>query len=123
MRSPHRRRSSPTTCAAGLEVQTGVAHTGVVGVLKGGKPGPVVGLRADMDALPVTEQVDVPFKSTQKAMWNGQETASCTRAGTTITWRSCWAWRRCSRACEDELPGHREVHLPAGRGRARAAPS
>lgn len=58
----------------GLEVQTGVAGTGVVGILTGGRPGKVVGLRADMDGLPVTEQVDVPFKSTQKAMWNGQET-------------------------------------------------
>lgn len=57
----------------GLEVQTGVAKTGVVGVLRGGRPGPVVALRADMDALPVTELVDLPFKSTQKAMWNGQE--------------------------------------------------
>ena len=57
----------------GLEVRTGVAKTGVVGVLKGGKPGPVVALRADMDALPVTELVDVPFKSTQRARWNGQE--------------------------------------------------
>jgi amidohydrolase len=60
--------------ALGMEVQTGVAGTGVVGILKGGKPGKVVGLRADMDGLPVTEQVDVPFKSTAKAMWNGQET-------------------------------------------------
>jgi amidohydrolase len=58
----------------GIEVKTGVAHTGVVGVLKGGKPGPVVALRADMDALPVTERVDVPFKSTVTAEFNGQKT-------------------------------------------------
>lgn len=57
----------------GLEVKTNVAHTGVVGVLKGGRPGPVVALRADMDALPVTEEVDLPFKSTAKAQYNGQE--------------------------------------------------
>lgn len=57
----------------GLEVQTGIAHTGVVGVLKGGKPGPVVALRADMDALPVTEQVDIPFASKATAEFNGQE--------------------------------------------------
>ena len=57
----------------GIEVKTPIAHTGVVGVLKGGKPGRVVALRADMDALPVVEQVDVPFKSTVKTTYNGQE--------------------------------------------------
>ncbi len=57
----------------GIEVQTGVGHTGVVGLLKGGKPGPVVALRADMDGLPVTERVDVPFKSTVTADYNGQK--------------------------------------------------
>ncbi len=57
----------------GYEVTSGVAHTGVVGVLTGGKPGQVVALRSDMDALPVTEQGDLPFKSTAKATWNGQE--------------------------------------------------
>jgi amidohydrolase len=57
----------------GLEVRTNVARTGVVGILRGGKPGPVVALRADMDALPVTEELDVPYKSTVKAQFNGRE--------------------------------------------------
>lgn len=57
----------------GMEVETGIAHTGVVGVLKGGKPGPVVGLRADIDALPVKERTDVPFKSTKTTTYLGKE--------------------------------------------------
>ncbi len=58
----------------GIEVQTGVAHTGVVGVLKGGKPGPVVALRADIDALPVTERVKLPFASKMTSTYNGIKT-------------------------------------------------
>lgn len=59
--------------ALGITVTTGVAKTGVVGVLKGGKPGPVVALRADMDGLPVTERVDLPFASKVRSTYNGQE--------------------------------------------------
>ena len=58
----------------GIETRTGVAVTGVVGVLKGGRPGPTVLLRADMDALPVTERNDLPFKSTVRTVYNGVET-------------------------------------------------
>ncbi|MEK7402700.1 MAG: amidohydrolase [Gemmatimonadota bacterium] len=57
----------------GIEVTERVAHTGVVGILRGGRPGPVVLLRADMDALPVTERADVPFKSTVRSTYNGQD--------------------------------------------------
>ncbi|MDX5480179.1 MAG: amidohydrolase, partial [Hymenobacteraceae bacterium] len=57
----------------GIEVETGIAKTGVVGILKGGKPGPVVALRADIDALPVTERADLPFASKAKGSYNGQE--------------------------------------------------
>ncbi len=57
----------------GIEVKTGVAKTGVVGILKGDLPGPVIALRADMDALPVAEKNDLPFASKVKTIYNGAE--------------------------------------------------
>ena len=57
----------------GLEVKEGVAHTGVVGILKGVRPGPVVGLRADMDALPVEERSNLSFATKAKGNYNNQQ--------------------------------------------------
>ncbi|MBM3285159.1 MAG: amidohydrolase [Candidatus Aminicenantes bacterium] len=57
----------------GLEVRTGIAGTGVLGILRGEKEGPVVGVRGDMDALPITEETDLPFRSKEKAVFNGRE--------------------------------------------------
>lgn len=57
----------------GIEVKEGVAKTGVVGILKGDKPGPCIALRADMDALPLVEKGNLPFASRQKSNYNGQE--------------------------------------------------
>ena len=57
----------------GIEVKTGVAKTGVVGILKGAKTGPTIALRADMDALPVTERNDLPYKSTVTTEYNNQK--------------------------------------------------
>ena len=57
----------------GVEVETGIAYTGVVGLIRGGKPGPTIALRADMDALPVTEQTGLPFASKQRTTYLGQD--------------------------------------------------
>ena len=58
----------------GFEIQTGIAKTGIKAVLRGGKPGPVIALRADMGALPVEERNDLPFRSTARAEWQGKDT-------------------------------------------------
>ena len=55
----------------GLEVRKEIAHTGVVGILRGGKPGPVIALRADMDGLPVKERVDLPYASKERGEYAG----------------------------------------------------
>lgn len=58
----------------GMEVKTGIAHTGVIGVMKCGRPGPVIALRADMDALPITERNDLSFRSVDSTLYNGKMT-------------------------------------------------
>ncbi|MDH4348852.1 MAG: amidohydrolase, partial [Gemmatimonadota bacterium] len=58
----------------GLEVRTGIAYTGVIGILRGAKPGPVVAIRADMDGLPVTEATDLPFRSIDTVTYLGRPT-------------------------------------------------
>jgi amidohydrolase len=65
----------------GIEIKTGVAKTGVVGILKGGKPGPVVALRADMDGLPVVERLPLAFASKVKTQFNGQEVGTMHACG------------------------------------------
>jgi len=89
----------------GLEVRTGVAHTGVVGVLRGGKPGPVVALRADMDALPVTEAVDLPFASKAKAVYNGQEVGVMHACGHDIHTATLMAVAQVLSRVREQLPG------------------
>ena len=67
------KRVAEHLASLGLSVKTGIAHTGVVGLLDSGRPGPVIALRADMDALPVAEEVDVPFASKARSTYNGQD--------------------------------------------------
>jgi amidohydrolase len=89
----------------GLEVKTGIAHTGVVAVLKGGQPGPSIALRADMDALPVTEQVDVPFKSLATAEYRGEKTGVMHACGHDAHTAILLGTARIMAGMRDELPG------------------
>jgi amidohydrolase len=89
----------------GLEVRTQVAHTGVVGVLRGGKAGPVVALRADMDALPVTEALDLPFASKVKAVYNGQEVGVMHACGHDVHTAVLMAVAQVLAPMREQLPG------------------
>ena len=89
----------------GLEVKTGVAHTGVVGVLRGALPGPVVALRADMDALPVTEQVDVPFASKVRTQYDGGEVGVMHACGHDCHTASLMGIAELFAGIRDQLPG------------------
>ena len=91
--------------ALGIEVKTKVAHTGVVGILRGRKPGPVIALRADMDALPVTERVDVPFASKVRGEYNGIETGIMHACGHDTHVAILMATAEVLSKVRDQLPG------------------
>ncbi|MCG8463874.1 MAG: amidohydrolase, partial [Xanthomonadales bacterium] len=89
----------------GMEVETGIAHTGVVGVLKGGKPGPMVAVRADMDALPVKEQTGLPFASQVTTEFNGQEVGVMHACGHDSHMAMLLGVAEVMAAMRDDLPG------------------
>ncbi|HET7500146.1 MAG TPA: amidohydrolase [Kofleriaceae bacterium] len=91
--------------ALGLEVKTGVAHTGVVGVLRGALPGPVVALRADMDALPMVEETDVPFASKVRTQYNGAEVGVMHACGHDCHTANLMAIAELFAGLRDQLPG------------------
>ena len=87
------------------DIRTGVAHTGVVAVLRGGKPGPVIGVRADMDALPVTEETDLPFRSTQRTTYLGQEVGVMHACGHDVHTAVQLGVASILKSLQDDLPG------------------
>ena len=87
------------------DVRTGVAHTGVVAVLRGGRPGPVVAVRADMDALPVIEETDLPFASTVRATYLGQEVGVMHACGHDVHVAVQLGVASVFKALQAELPG------------------
>ena len=89
----------------GMEVKTGIAHTGVTGVLVGGRPGPVIAVRADMDGLPVTEDTDLPFKSEVRAVYNEQDVGVMHACGHDIHTAVQLGVASILAELEDELPG------------------
>ena len=89
----------------GMEVKTGVAHTGVVGVLKGGRPGPTVALRADIDALPVTERADLPYASKATGEYRGETVGVMHACGHDTHVAMLMGAAEVLSARKDELPG------------------
>ncbi len=89
----------------GIDVKTGVAHTGVVGLLRGKKDAPVIALRADMDALPVTEAVDIPFASKVKTQYEGKEVGVMHACGHDAHTAILMAVAEVFSKIKDELPG------------------
>jgi amidohydrolase len=91
--------------ALGLDVQTGIARTGVVGVLKGGRPGPVIAVRSELDALPVTEATSLPFKSTVRATYNGQDVGVAHACGHDIHIAAILGVATVLASMREQLPG------------------
>lgn len=89
----------------GLEVKTGVGKTGVLATLRGGRPGPRIAVRADMDALPVTEETDLPFRSTKRDTFLGQEVGVAHACGHDVHTSSLLGVASVLAAMRDQIPG------------------
>jgi amidohydrolase len=98
-------RVAETLEGMGLEPQTGIAKTGVIAILEGGKPGPLVAVRADMDALPVTEQTGLDFASTATTTYNGQDTGVMHACGHDSHMAMALGAAQVLTQVKDELPG------------------
>ena len=101
----------------GLDVRTGVARTGVVGVLKGAKPGRTVALRADMDALPVKETTGLPFASTATAQYKGAEVPVMHACGHDTHTAMLMATAEVLTGMKSQIARNRCLYLSACRGR------
>ncbi len=88
-----------------IEIQTGIAHTGVIGILRGQRDRPVIAIRADMDGLPVTEESDLPFKSTARGVYNGRDVGVMHACGHDIHVAALLGTASVLAAMQDKLPG------------------
>ena len=101
----------------GYEPMTGIAKTGVVAILNSGKPGPVVGLRADIDALPVKERADIPWASKMKGVYNGEEVPVMHACGHDMHTAILLAAAKILYEIKDEIPGQvKFIFQPAEEG-------